>query len=208
MSTGEYTIGEVAAMIGFSPHTIRAWERRHQVLQPRRTPSGQRRYTADDVDLLREVVNGVVVHGLSLKVAIQAARGAVTLPARVLREPRPRPAKPTTAPWRSVADHLSDVIAIVGTEGRIVDANMALASGSGCVRQQLSGRPFADFVEPYDRAKAVAAIRPPFRQRRGWELHLRLRGRSELYAFDCLPIRQEGNYYLILIGRQRIVPAS
>ena len=67
----EYTIGEVASMIGFSPHTIRAWERRHKILKPHRTPSGQRRYSVEDVELLREVINGVVVRGLTLKVAVR-----------------------------------------------------------------------------------------------------------------------------------------
>ena len=79
-AAAEFTIGEVASMIGFSPHTIRAWERRHKILKPHRTPSGQRRYSVEDVELLREVINGVVVRGLTLKVAVRAAHGAVSVP--------------------------------------------------------------------------------------------------------------------------------
>jgi len=207
VSAAEYTIGEVAAMIGFSPHTLRAWERRHDILRPRRTASGQRRYTAEDVELLREVVNGVSVRGLTLKVAVQAARGLLALP---VAEPRRQAATPSFGDgrlqqvdltWRSVADFLPYLIAILDTEGRIVDANVALAHGAGMVRERLQGRRFVDFAEPYDRAKAVAAFRPPFRRRRGWELNLRLRRQTGPFSFDCLPIVKDGRELLVVIGR-------
>ena len=106
----EFTIGEVAAMVGFSPHTLRAWERRHNVLQPLRTPSGQRRYSAEDIELLREVINSVVVRGLSLKVAVRAAQGQVSVGPDDQAAERPPPApKPAVdageepgVPWRAV----------------------------------------------------------------------------------------------------------
>jgi DNA-binding transcriptional MerR regulator len=207
MSTAEYTIGEVAAMIGFSPHTLRAWERRHNILRPRRTASGQRRYTTEDIELLREVVNGVAVRGLTLKVAVQAARGLLALPAVERRGQTAASAvsderlEQVDLTWRSVADFLPYLIAILDAEGKIVDANVALAHGAGTVRERLPGRPFVDFVEPYDRAKAVAAFRPPFRRRRGWELNLRLRRQSGFFSFDCLPIVKDGRELLIVIGR-------
>src|SRR5215472_8351110 len=75
-----FSIGEVAAMVGLSRHTIRAWERRHQ-LHPSRTPSGQRRYTADDVALLLHVKRAVTQHRLSLKVAFGSAQGELSVPA-------------------------------------------------------------------------------------------------------------------------------
>lgn len=193
-------------MIGFSPHTIRAWERRHNILKPHRTPSGQRRYTAEDVELLREVVNGVVVRGLSLKVAVRAAQGTLAVAADVSPDAR-RPGRggvkaiPTTdAPWRSVADCMPQVVAIVDVAGRIVDANVALAAAAGHMREQLRGMRFVDFADPYDRAKAVVALRPPFQLRRGWELNLRLRSCRGLFSFDCLPVKVEDQPLLILIG--------
>jgi DNA-binding transcriptional MerR regulator len=208
VSAAEYTIGEVAAMIGFSPHTLRAWERRHGILHPRRTASGQRRYTAEDVELLREVVNGVAVRGLTLKVAVQAARGLLALPAIEQRwQVAASPAgdgrlQQVELTWRSVADFLPYLIAILDREGRIVDANVALAHGAGTVRERLQGRRFVEFAEPYDRAKAVAAFRPPFRRRQGWELNLRLRRQTGLFSFDCLPIVKDGQELLIVIGRE------
>jgi PAS domain-containing protein len=222
-AVAEYTIGEVAAMIGFSPHTIRAWERRHNILKPHRTPSGQRRYSAEDVDLLREVINGVVVRGLTLKVAVRAAQGALCLqgdhdecpngfemplpPAMDSSAGVPRTnataldAETNEVPWRAVADFLPHMIAILDAEGGIVDANVALASASGCLREQLRGARFVDFADPYDRAKAVTAFRPPFQRRRGWELNLQMPASRGLFSFDCIPFRADGQQVLIVIGR-------
>jgi PAS domain-containing protein len=210
----EYTIGEVASMIGFSPHTIRAWERRHNILKPYRTPSGQRRYSAEDVELLREVIQGVTVRGLTLKVAVRAAQGgleleateaAIAAPAAQVRmESGPVPTLPAEAgpPWRAVADFMPQLIAILDGEGCIVDANVTLVSAAGCLREQLRGVRLVDFADPYDRAKAVTAFRPPFLRRRGWELNLRLPARQGLYSFDCLPIRTGEKQFMIVIGHE------
>jgi DNA-binding transcriptional MerR regulator len=206
----EYTIGEVASMIGFSPHTIRAWERRHKILQPHRTPSGQRRYSVEDVELLREVINGVVVRGLTLKVAVRAAHGALTVPStedQAASRPQ-EPAEPAEAvgltedgvPWRAVADAMPQLIAVLDAEGRVVDGNVALASAAGQLREQLRGARFVDFADPYDRAKAVTAFRPPFQRRHAWELNLRLPGGCGLFSFECQPIRFGERQLLIVIG--------
>ena len=207
----EFTIGEVAAMIGFSPHTIRAWERRHQILKPHRTPSNQRRYSVEDIELLREVINGVVVRGLSLKVAVRAAQGEVMVPgadegpaaAAARHEAAAVQETPAEAdgPWRAVADFLPDLIALLDEDGRVVDANVALASAAGRLRERLRGTRFADFADPYDRAKAVTAFRPPLQRRKGWELNLRLPRGCGLYSFDCLPIRFGDRPLLIVMGK-------
>jgi DNA-binding transcriptional MerR regulator len=211
----EFTIGEVAAMIGFSPHTIRAWERRHKILKPHRTPSNQRRYSVDDIELLREVINGVVVRGLTLKVAVRAAQGAVTVPtaeesaAAVVRAEAALvqdTAADADVPWRAVADFLPELIAVLDEEACVVDANVSLASAAGRLREQLRGMRIVDFVDPYDRAKAVTAFRPPLLRRKGWELNLRLPNGGGLYAFDCLPIRFGERPLLIVMGRP--VPAA
>src|SRR5215813_10843087 len=72
-----FAIGEVAAMLGISSHAIRAWERRHVVVRPMRTTAGQRRYTHDDIEILRQVKHGRHVHGLSLRMATLTAQGMV-----------------------------------------------------------------------------------------------------------------------------------
>jgi methylmalonyl-CoA mutase cobalamin-binding subunit len=48
-----YEIHEVARLTGLSSARLRAWERRYEVVGPRRLPNGYRAYTADQVALLR-----------------------------------------------------------------------------------------------------------------------------------------------------------
>lgn len=48
-----YEIHEVAELTGLATARLRAWERRYEVVRPRRMPNGYRAYTADQVALLR-----------------------------------------------------------------------------------------------------------------------------------------------------------
>jgi hypothetical protein len=48
-----YEIHEVAQLTGLAPARLRAWERRYEVVRPRRLPNGYRVYTGEQVALLR-----------------------------------------------------------------------------------------------------------------------------------------------------------
>ncbi len=48
-----YEINEVAKLTGLTPARLRAWERRYEVVRPRRMPNGYRAYSGDQVALLR-----------------------------------------------------------------------------------------------------------------------------------------------------------
>ncbi|MBA3555722.1 MAG: MerR family transcriptional regulator [Gemmatimonadales bacterium] len=48
-----YEIHEVAQLTGLAPARLRAWERRYEIIRPRRMPNGYRAYTGDQVALLR-----------------------------------------------------------------------------------------------------------------------------------------------------------
>lgn len=52
-SSRTYEIHEVANLTGLAAARLRAWERRYEVVRPRRTPNGYRVYTTDQVALLR-----------------------------------------------------------------------------------------------------------------------------------------------------------
>jgi len=201
-----FSIAEVAAMVGLTAHTVRAWERRYGIPKPSRTAAAHRRYTMDDVELLRRVKQGVSMRGLSLKLAARWARGELPeteleTPAAgaLTREVAEAPAE--EAPWRAMADLSPSPMVILTTGGRIVDANVAFARAAGVVRGGLRGTRFADLVDPHDRAKAVSAYRPPLRQRRGWELNLKTRMVAGLYSFDCWPVRRGEEWLLGMIGR-------
>src|SRR5690242_115142 len=47
-----FRIRHAAKMAGISPGLLRAWERRYRLVQPRRTASGYRVYSPEDVELL------------------------------------------------------------------------------------------------------------------------------------------------------------
>lgn len=53
---GGYSIAAVSKLTGVSCHALRIWERRYGFPVPRRSPSGHRRYGADQVEEIRQVV--------------------------------------------------------------------------------------------------------------------------------------------------------
>lgn len=201
-----YTIGEVAAIIGVSTHTIRAWERRHGIVQPVRTRARQRRYRAEDVQTLRDVKRAVDQNGLSLRLAFQSVTGSRVIEARPRRggtqRPEPLAAAGTTDVWRRVADVLPQLILLIDANGRIVEANIAAARTLGVVVQQLRGRMFADLVDPFDRAKAVLLYRPRPRTVTGWELNLMTEAGTRLYTFQSWSVRRHGDVFLALVASE------
>lgn len=66
-------IKEVAETTGIAAATIRMWEQRYDFPAPRRTESGYRRYSADDVETLRRIA-ALRRRGLSVPAAIARAR--------------------------------------------------------------------------------------------------------------------------------------
>jgi DICT domain-containing protein len=77
----EMTIREVSARTGVHEGTLRMWETRYGFPNPRRLPSGHRRYSSLDIERIRSVLRGRE-QGISLKAAIDRAR-------RFGSEPRP-----------------------------------------------------------------------------------------------------------------------
>lgn len=50
-----YTIGEVASLCDINPVTLRAWQRRYNLLTPQRTDGGHRLFDEADIDRIREI---------------------------------------------------------------------------------------------------------------------------------------------------------
>lgn len=82
-----YRIHAVAEMVGISENLLRAWERRYQVVSPRRSPSGYRGYSRADVELLRRVTQltreGMAIGDIApmLPTLRREVKGAATAPA-------------------------------------------------------------------------------------------------------------------------------
>ena len=81
-----YRIRTVASLTGISPTTLRAWERRYDVVEPRRSDSGYRVYSDVDVATLSRVKQ-LVDHGLK-------AGEAIALVRRGMQAPSPRDLPP------------------------------------------------------------------------------------------------------------------
>jgi DICT domain-containing protein len=73
MSNFDLSIGDLAARTGVAEPTLRMWERRHGFPSPVRTPSGHRRYSHEQVELIERVISGRSA-GLSLSTAIERAQ--------------------------------------------------------------------------------------------------------------------------------------
>jgi DNA-binding transcriptional MerR regulator len=76
-----YRIGELARRVGVSEHVLRAWERRYQVVQPTRTPSGYRLYSTTDEQRLRQMFR-LVQQGMP---PAEAARAVLAGPSAAAR---------------------------------------------------------------------------------------------------------------------------
>jgi DNA-binding transcriptional MerR regulator len=64
--TGSFLpIRTVANLTGINPVTLRAWERRYNLITPRRTPKGHRLYTEEDVELMKQVLD-LLDQGISI----------------------------------------------------------------------------------------------------------------------------------------------
>src|SRR6201992_3050208 len=80
------SISEVSRRTGIPVAGLRNWEQRHGLPRPQRSPSGQRRYTEADCDLLTEVLRHRAA-GLSLSAAMAQATASTRTGAGAGAEP-------------------------------------------------------------------------------------------------------------------------
>jgi len=60
-----FTIRAASALTGINQNTLRAWERRHGLIQPERTPKGYRLYSDADIEWLR-LIQRALAEGVSV----------------------------------------------------------------------------------------------------------------------------------------------
>jgi MerR family transcriptional regulator, light-induced transcriptional regulator len=68
-------IRTVSSLTGVNPVTLRAWERRYDLIKPVRTPKGHRLYSMADVDLINQVVT-LLEGGMSISQVQQVISGS------------------------------------------------------------------------------------------------------------------------------------
>lgn len=78
-----YRVKTVCGMTGIPRPTLLAWERRYDILEPRRSPTGHRIYTDDDVAVLRDLkerVDSGFTIGEAVRMRHELRRGAAQAP--------------------------------------------------------------------------------------------------------------------------------
>jgi DNA-binding transcriptional MerR regulator len=203
-----FSIGEVAAILGMSPHTIRAWERRYQVLMPRRNAAQQRRYTASDVDQLLKVKQLVTRYGFSLKVAVETAQGELSISAMSAAADREPPDRGDSRRqpdrderfWQSVFDLVPQAIVILNRTGRIREANATAAHLFAHPVQRLVGRRLTDFVAAPARKLVGDFLQGAFSQSRVFEAPLRSARDAPNCWFDCRPFMSDCELWLAVFA--------
>lgn len=76
-----YKVGEVAEMLGLPIYTLRYWEQEFDELEPNRV-GNQRRYTADDVDVIKRIMELLYVRKYRIEAAKEALHGYRKCPPR------------------------------------------------------------------------------------------------------------------------------
>ena len=62
-----YSIGEVADIFGVNTSKIRFWEKEFEILSPKKSPKGTRRYTDKDIENIRQIYHLVEEQGHTLE---------------------------------------------------------------------------------------------------------------------------------------------
>lgn len=94
-----YPIRVVSAETGINAITLRAWERRYGLIEPKRTAKGHRLYTEQDIDLIRRVVS-LLNRGIPISQAQAMLNGDIP------HDDTPTPAAATPSRWQQYRELL------------------------------------------------------------------------------------------------------
>jgi DNA-binding transcriptional MerR regulator/methylmalonyl-CoA mutase cobalamin-binding subunit len=122
-----YRIKTVASLTGLSPATLRAWERRYDLLSPQRSEGGYRLYTEQEVALLRHV-GSLVENGYSPSEAAAAVKRmaleTTVRPADTIEQIRREILQALLALDHAAAELASEPLASLAAESRLEDVLM------------------------------------------------------------------------------------
>lgn len=85
---GKYSIKELERISGIKAHTIRIWEKRHQIINPQRTSSNIRFYSDED---LKKIINVSLLNNHGMKISKIASMSFEEINAKVLNMTETKP---------------------------------------------------------------------------------------------------------------------
>lgn len=103
MSAHTYRIGEAAELLQLETHVLRFWQSKFPQLAPSRTEKGQRRYTEEDVALLRRIKQLLHEQGMTIEGARRVLEGGGAADETT---PEQGSFAPDPALWRGLRDEL------------------------------------------------------------------------------------------------------
>jgi DNA-binding transcriptional MerR regulator len=99
---GLYPIRTVSSLTGVNSVTLRAWERRYNLIRPQRTAKGHRLYTQQDVERIQRVIT-LINQGISISQVKPLLDGMSPVPA-------PRPLSGQSDVWERYRTRMQDAI--------------------------------------------------------------------------------------------------
>jgi len=180
-----FTIRAASALTGINQNTLRAWERRHALVQPERTPKGYRLYSDDDIERL-----SLIQRALQEGVSIGRVRDYLEAPGTVERL-QESPAPPRGVPARNT---------------RVVEVSLAGAGLNGTTtiripadeKPRSADLPLAAFAEQIEQA-ALRFDRPGLERAFGRAVGL-YSLRQAFYAALAPALTRVGQRYLEDLG--------
>jgi MerR family transcriptional regulator, light-induced transcriptional regulator len=112
---GGLTIGDVVERTGVAEATLRMWERRHGFPAPERLPSGHRRYSERDIELIKRVA---------------VDRGAGMSVAAAIDQAHRHPARETTSLFAAMRSSHPDVSTATISKARLIALTRAIEDES------------------------------------------------------------------------------
>lgn len=111
-----FPIRELVRRTGVNPSTLRAWENRHGLLKPLRTPSGHRLYNLKDVQRIRRLQE-LLTQGLNLAEVVPLLdTEELPVPVQTDDSPAPTPAPMVNITWRRYLQEILRALEDFSTE--------------------------------------------------------------------------------------------
>jgi MerR family transcriptional regulator, light-induced transcriptional regulator len=85
---GKYSIKELEQLSGIKAHTIRIWEKRHQLIEPQRTTTNIRFYSDED---LKKIINVSLLNSVGLKISKIAGMSSAEISQKVIEISETKP---------------------------------------------------------------------------------------------------------------------
>lgn len=104
-----FPIREVSRVTGVNPVTLRAWERRYGLIQPTRTDSGHRLYSAADIEAVRSIL-AWIERGVSVSKV-----GNILARSQAIRTPAPVYIEVASSEWSEWQGRIRNAVAAFDT---------------------------------------------------------------------------------------------